>query len=255
MQPRFERQFIKWQTSWKSKNRCARRRSKRKKRYPADFSQFCFILAHAKMSKEPLDIWREWHFSDDSDLEILSELIRLYPRFRCPNSSFSPQLCIDIQYISNRCGLYRSHRMETSQGGGFSQLFLTLLDNQRMKENTLLAALYYKYFPLLPNRTFWFRPRVKTSHSQSQKYFIMKNTRGLRYCQIHRKYCTKAFMPLKMYDNFNRGILHNVTTSRHHSAMHPSQTFVFNVTQGFIISNTKTMINLRGQQGNIAHKK
>lgn len=62
-------------------------------------------------------------------------------------------------------------------------------------------------------------------------------------------------MPLKMYDNFNRGILHNVTTSRHHSAMHPSQTFVFNVTQGFIISNTKTMINLRGQQGNIAHKK
>lgn len=120
MQPRFERQFIKWQTSWKSKNRCARRRrSKRKKRYPADFSQFCFILAHAEMPKEPLDIWREWHFSDDSDLEILSELIRLYPRFRCPNSSFSPQLCIDIQYISNRCGLYRSHRMETSQGGFF----------------------------------------------------------------------------------------------------------------------------------------
>lgn len=200
------------------------------------------------MSKEPLDIWREWHFSDDSDLEILSEPIRLYPRFRCPNSSFSPQLCIDIQYISNRCALYRSHKMERSR------FFLTLLDNQRLKENILLAAYYYKYFLLLPNRTFWFRPRAKTSHSHSQTYFIMKNTRGLRYCQIPRKYCTKAFMPLKIYDNFDRGILHNVT-SRHHSAMHPSQTFVFNVTQGFIISNTKTMTNLIGKRGNIAHKK
>lgn len=242
MQPRFERQFIKWQT----KNRCAGRRSRGgEKRYRADFSQFCFILAHAEMSKEPLDIWREWHFSDDSDLEILSEPIRLHPRFRCPNSSFSPQLCIDIHYISNRCALYRSHRMERSLF--FFLFFLRMLDNQRLKENILLPAYYYKYFPLLPNKTFWFRPRAKTSHSHSQTYFIMKNTRGIRYCQIHRKYCTKAFIQLKMHDNFNRGILHNVTTSRHHSAMHPSQTFVFNVTQGFIISNAKTVTNLIGQ--------
>lgn len=32
----------------------------------------------------------------DSDLEILSELIRLHRQFWCPDSSFSPQLCIDI---------------------------------------------------------------------------------------------------------------------------------------------------------------
>lgn len=63
-------------------------RKKKKKSFPADFSQFCFILAHAEMSTDPLDIWREWRSSDDSDLDVLSELIRLYPQFQCPNSSF-----------------------------------------------------------------------------------------------------------------------------------------------------------------------
>lgn len=52
--------------------------------------------AHAEISKESLDIWREWHSSYDSDLDVLSELIRLDPQFWCPNSSFSLQLWIDI---------------------------------------------------------------------------------------------------------------------------------------------------------------
>lgn len=57
------------------------------------------------VSNESLDIWREGHLTDDSDLEILSGLIRLCPRFWCPNSSLSSQLCIDVQYISNRYAL------------------------------------------------------------------------------------------------------------------------------------------------------
>lgn len=79
-------------------------KKKKKERFPADVSQFCFILAHAGMSTVPLDIWRDRHSSDDSDLDILSELIRLYPQFQCPNLSFSPQLCIDI-YIKQECSM------------------------------------------------------------------------------------------------------------------------------------------------------
>lgn len=47
----------------------------------ADFSQSCFILDLDEMSSESLDIWREGHLTDDSDLEILSGLIRLCPDF------------------------------------------------------------------------------------------------------------------------------------------------------------------------------
>lgn len=71
----------------------------------ADFLQSCFILDLDEMSNKLLDIWREGHLTDDSDLEILSGLIRLCPRFWCPNSSLSSQLCIDVQYISNRYAL------------------------------------------------------------------------------------------------------------------------------------------------------
>lgn len=53
-------------------------REEKKKRIPAALPPFCFILAHAEMSTEPLDIGREWRSSDDSDVDLLSELIRLY---------------------------------------------------------------------------------------------------------------------------------------------------------------------------------
>lgn len=49
--------------------------------------------------------------------------------------------------------------------------------------------------------------RNATSSSYRQTYFIRKNTQGLGSCSVNLKYCTIAFMLLKVYNNVKRGTL------------------------------------------------
>lgn len=147
------------------------------------------------MSPEPLDICREWHLSDDSDLDILSELIRLYSQFWCPNSSLSPQLCID-RCIFSRKVLYRSHRIVHGRPALSTLRFVTLPDNPRLKRDVTHQQKWKQDIAV-----------VKT-------WFIVKNTQGLRLCQINNRYCTKASMLLKicnMWEDVYLPLFWNIT--------------------------------------------
>lgn len=48
--------------------------------------------------------------------------------------------------------------------------------------------------------------KAKTSSFYRQTHFIMKNTKGLKSCQINLRYCTKAFILLKMYLTVLKGL-------------------------------------------------
>lgn len=138
-------------------------------------SQLWFISARGETSE--VDRERKGHFSATVIQRFSQNSLDSIANFGVPIHHFLLNYALTFN-------IYQPDILFIDHIGGkpffflhFTHKFLTLADNHILTDCVLLAAQYYKYFPLRHHRT-------SRHNCFLKKYFITKHTHGLRHCQF-----------------------------------------------------------------------